>query len=61
MNNFKYILFPDQTYIITFEGFDGKPFKAEVPGIEIVQALRRSYALDKFIEELDKESESGNI
>lgn len=56
MGEFKYILFADRGYLITFNDYDGNPFTVEVPGEEIVQALRRSYALDRFIEDLDKES-----
>ena len=54
MGKFKHILFSDQPYLITFDDYDGNPFTVEVPGEEIVQALRRSYALDKFLEDLDK-------
>ena len=58
MSKFKYILFPDGTYSVTFEDFNGEPFTADVKGQEMIDALRKSYALDKFLEELDKPEET---
>lgn len=56
-NKFKYLLFPDQTYLVEFTDYDGKIFQVEIPGDEIVAKLRREYALDNFLEKLDKEVE----
>jgi hypothetical protein len=61
MNKFKYLLFPEHTYILTFDDFGGKPFSVEVSGSEIMSRLRREYALEKALEDLDKiESEWDN-
>ena len=51
MSKFKFILFPEHTYILTFDDYDGKPFSVEVPGKDIVARLRREHALDKFLED----------
>lgn len=59
MSKFKYHIFPDRTYTITFSDFDGNPFSADVPGTEIIGQLRRGYALEKLIEDLDKEKNEG--
>jgi hypothetical protein len=50
-NKTKYIIFPERTYVMEFEDFDGKPFKVDVQGEEIIAALRRGYALEKVIRE----------
>ncbi len=55
-NKFKYILFPDQIYLVEFIDFDGNPFTTEILGSEIIGQIRRSYVLDKILEELDIES-----
>ena len=52
-NKFKYRLLPEQQYILEFEDFEGKPFKVELAGEEILSILRRRYALDKLLEEND--------
>lgn len=52
-DKFKYRLLPEQQYILEFEDFEGKPFKVEVSGEEILSMLRRRYALDKLLEEND--------
>ena len=57
MSKFKYVLFPDKPYMITFEDFDGNPFTVEVPGEEIVAALRREYALERAMKYLDNEAD----
>lgn len=57
MSKFKYILFPDKPYMITFEDFNGDPFTVEVPGEEIVAALRREYALERAMKYLDNEAD----
>lgn len=54
-NKFKYVLFPDQTYIVEFEDFEGNPFKVEIPGTDIINRIRRQYALDKIVKDLDIE------
>lgn len=56
-NKFRYLLFPDQIYLVEFTDYDGKIFQVEIPGNEIVAKLRREYALDNFLEKLDKETE----
>lgn len=55
-NKFKHILFPDQIYLVEFIDFDGNPFTTEILGSEIIGQIRRSYVLDKILEELDIES-----
>lgn len=57
-NKFKYVLFPDQTYIVEFTDFEGNPFKAEIPGEQIISRLRKEYALKKFIKDLDVQVEA---
>jgi hypothetical protein len=56
MNKFKYTIFPDRTYLMTFDDFDGNPFTVDVPGEEIIGLLRTGYALGKMPEDLDKET-----
>jgi hypothetical protein len=53
-NKFKYLLFPDKIYVLTFEGFDGKEFSVEVMGRDILSQIRRNYAIDNMLEDLDK-------
>lgn len=43
--------------MITFDDFDGNPFTVEVPGQEIVNALRREYALERAMKYLDNETD----
>lgn len=57
MNKFKYILMPEGNYLVTFDDYDGNPFTVEIKGQDIVDQLRRSYALDKFIDDLDNRLE----
>lgn len=57
MNKFKYVLMPEGTYLVTFDDYDGNPFTVEIRGEDIVSQLRRSYALDKFINDLDKKED----
>lgn len=42
---------PEATYVLKLTGFDGKEFEIEELGQNILDQLRRSYALDKFIEQ----------
>ena len=39
--------------MVTFEGFDGEQFTVEIPGQDIVDALRRDYALERAWKSLD--------
>lgn len=55
-NKFKYILFPDEIYLVEFIDFDGNPFTTEILGSDIIEQIRRRHALDKILEELDIES-----
>lgn len=61
MNNFKYILFPEQTYIISFEGSGGKTFTNEVYGKDIIEVLISSNALSESEQRLDKDERSDII
>ena len=54
-NKFKYVLFPDQTYIIEFEDVDRNIIKLNVPGEHIIERLRKEYLLDKIIKDPDLE------
>jgi hypothetical protein len=49
MDKFKYILHPDNVYIIVFEGYRGEPVTAEIKGSEIISKLRREYLLEDLI------------
>lgn len=49
-SKFKYILSPENTYII-----DYGDFVAEIKGSEIMAVMRREYYLKDLIQELDKE------
>lgn len=51
-NKFKYPIFPDRTYTLTYEGYSG-----EVTGQEILAMFHRSVYLDKVIEDMDKDTE----
>jgi hypothetical protein len=54
VNKFKYLLFPEHTYILTFDDFRGKPFSVEVSGGEILAKLRREYALERVLQDLEE-------
>jgi hypothetical protein len=49
MDKFKYILHPDNVYIVVFDGYRGEPVKAEIKGSEIISKLRREYLLEDLI------------
>lgn len=49
MDKFKYLLNPDNLYIIVFEGYRGEPVSAEVRGSDIIAKLRREYLLEDLI------------
>ncbi len=51
MSKFRYPIFPDRTYTISYEDFD-----YEVAGEEIVAMFRRGAYLEHFIKDLDKKS-----
>ena len=42
---------PEATYVLKFNDFNGDAFEVEELGQNILDQLRRSYALDKFIEQ----------
>ena len=48
-SKFKYLIFPDQTYILEWD--DG--LKAEVKGEDILAQFRRESYLDKLINQID--------
>ena len=48
---FKYILSPENTYIL-----DYGDFTAEVKGSEIMDFLRRQYYLENLLQDLDKDN-----
>lgn len=50
MDKFKYILNPDNVYILIFEGYRGEPVKAEIKGSDIIARLRRDYLLDDMLD-----------
>lgn len=60
MDKFKYILSPDNVYIIVFDGYRGEPVTAEVRGSEIIAKLRREYLLEDLINNLEKDKEENN-
>lgn len=49
MDKFKYILHPDNVYIVVFDGYRGEPVRAEIKGSEIIAKLRREYLLEDLI------------
>jgi hypothetical protein len=50
-SKFKYILSPENTYII-----DYGDFVAEIKGSEIMSFMRREYYLKNLLQELDKDN-----
>lgn len=54
------MIYSDRIYTLEFEDYDGKPFKVDVDGSEILASLRRSYTLDKWINESITEDYSEN-
>jgi hypothetical protein len=50
-SKFKYILSPENTYIL-----DYGDFTAEVKGSEIMSFLRRQYYLENLLQDLDKDN-----
>ena len=56
-NEFKYLLFPDKTYVLTFQDYDGNDFSVDILGADILSQIRRGYALDNFIDKLDKDAD----
>jgi hypothetical protein len=57
MNKFKYILFPDNTYSITFKDSEGQNVSVEIKGTEIINQIKKMYALDKNLNLLDSDDE----
>lgn len=55
MDKFKYILSPDNVYILIFEGYRGEPVKAEIKGSDIIARLRRDYLLDDMLDNMDND------
>lgn len=51
-NKMKYVIFPDGTYVITVEDWEGNPYTFEVTGREIAEKFRREKLLDKQFEEM---------
>jgi hypothetical protein len=51
-NKFKFLIFPEQTYQITVDDYDGNPYTFEVSGEEISAHFRREKLLDRQMEEL---------
>ena len=54
-NKFKYLVFPDQTYILEWD--DG--LKVEVTGEDILAQFRRESYLDKLIHQIDDNNKEG--
>jgi hypothetical protein len=52
-NKIKYMIFPDRIYTLEFLDFDDNPFKVDIEGFEIINSLRKTYALEKFINDTD--------
>lgn len=50
-NKNKYLIFPEHTYILEYDGFN-----AEIQGKEILDKFYRSVLLDKLIEETYRET-----
>ena len=59
-NTFKYIIFPEYTYKITVDDYDGNPYTFEVSGEEIAAHFRREKLLDRQMEELYNGSQEEN-
>lgn len=57
MDKFKYILSPDNVYIILLEGWNGEQVKAELKGSTIIEHLRREYLLEHYFPEDWKETD----
>jgi hypothetical protein len=51
MGKFKYLIFPEQTYQVTVDDWDLKPYTFEVTGEDIMTALRRDALLQRAIRE----------
>ena len=51
MSKFKYVLFADQSYMVTFDNPDSDPITLEIPGRDIVKILQKEY--------LDKDNQEG--
>jgi hypothetical protein len=49
-NKMKYVIFPDGTYRVTVDDWDGNPYTFEVTGEEIAANFRREKLLDKAFE-----------
>jgi hypothetical protein len=57
MDKFKYLLSPDNLYIVVFDGYRGEPVTAEIRGSDIIARLRREYLLEDLIENLANEKQ----
>ena len=53
-NKFRYLLFPENIYVINLEGPDGEELSVEILGIDILSRIQRDYSLQNNAEKLDK-------
>ena len=57
MNKFKYLLSPENVYIVTLQDSEGNDFTAQIKGVDIITQLSSQYALGKFEYRLDKDDD----
>lgn len=51
-NKMKYIIFPEGTYVVTVDDYEGKPFTFEISGEDIANHFRREKLLDRQFENM---------
>lgn len=57
MNKFKYLLSPENVYIVTLQDSEGNDFTAHIKGVDIITQLSSQHALGKFEYKLDKDDD----
>ena len=60
MSKFKYIIFPENTYCITVDYWDGKPYTFEVTGQNIADSFRREKLLDRAFDQMYNSGEENH-
>lgn len=51
MGKFRYLIFPEQTYQVTVDDWDLKPYTFEITGEEIMAQLRRGALLERAMKD----------
>ena len=57
MNKFKYLLSPENVYVVALQDSEGNDFLAHIKGVDIVNLLSSQYALGKFSYKVDKDDD----